>query len=493
MKNMMRSFYVVLLPIMPMVMISCATSSVFKPYPEQINPIIANLQTGDEEQAIAAFKKKTEKADRALYLMERGRIAHITGNFDASIKDFQEAIECFKEEEKKALISGTEVGANLAALATNDAAIPYEVKSFEKILVYQFQALNYLFSGDLNAAMIEMRRASAEQQYALERHEKALQRAAADLEKAKSNSSEILDAQYAGLDEYAGRVKNSFQNAYTFHTCAIIEEAYARCDPDGGHMELNSAYISYKKALEINPENLFLQRKALQLALELKMDDDYEEMKTRYSLIDENIDSRLNSENSGNLIILYEESFVPQLQAIKIPIPTPNGIISVDFPIYSFDKEEPDLLHVVLGETISLESALCCDMRVLAVKNLKERLPIILAREIVRTGLSAVAQDQAKKKAGIAGAILGSAYELAMRRADLRGFYTLPRYCHVAHVSLPVGTHSLRLISSATGMESDETVSINKGDFCILRVFNLNTRLVVHKAFVENKKEGVEV
>src|SRR5690606_7313802 len=72
----------------------------------------------------------------------------------------------------------------------------------------------------------------------------------------------------------AAKVKNSFQNAYTFYYSALIREA----DND-----LNGAYIDYKKALEIQPDNHYLQADAWRLAKRLGMDDDLQHFRSFFS------------------------------------------------------------------------------------------------------------------------------------------------------------------------------------------------------------------
>ncbi len=57
-------------------------------------------------------------------------------------------------------------------------------------------------------------------------------------------------------------MKHSFQNAATFYLSGVVWEMLG---------ERNDAYIDYKKALEIFPDNLFLQADVMRLGKRLGM------------------------------------------------------------------------------------------------------------------------------------------------------------------------------------------------------------------------------
>lgn len=457
----------------------CATSSVVKPYPTQINPLISQVQQGDVETPIAALEKKTQKnADRVLYLMERGRIAQLGGNFEQSKADFEEAINLFKEEETEAVVSAREVGATAGSMLTSEAAIPYTAKPYERIMVYQMQAMNYLLSGDTEGAMVEVRRANAEQQFAAEKHAKQIDKTYEELQQQNLDPETIFANEYAGINELVGRVKNSFQNAYTFTTSAVISEAYGRLFKDA--QEVNNAYIDYKKALEIFPENTFLQKKVVALAKELGMKEDFDAFTARFDaqLVKDALG--LAATDNATVTVLYEEGFVPQLQEVKIPVPIGGTLTSLNFPIYPIDTEEPAALEIYDGPAPLGETEAVADVRILAMKSLKERLPGMLLREVLRAAASGAVHKEAQKNMGDLGSLLSVAHEAILRRADTRSFLTLPRYCHVYQCSLTPGQHSLRLYDPKHGLDATVDVDVQSGDQAVLLVTNIGTRLIVH-------------
>lgn len=317
--------------------------------------------------------------------MERGRIAQVLGNFDYSQKDFAASMEQLRINDEKAHISASGVGSNFAAAAVNDNAIPYSGSGYERVMLHHFQAMNYVKKQDLEGAGVEVRRANAEQETALKDFEGDIDKAKKDAEEKKVESTNsAVETQYAQMDEVAGKVKNSFQNAYTFYLSGFIYEL---------NKQYNDAYIDYKKALEIYPENTYLQKDVLRLAAALDMREDVAALKERFKLSPE----KIYSEN-GELLVVYEDGFVPQKQEVKIPIPIPSvGLMAIAFPIYKEQWTPQIPLNISINSESLGATEPICDFRALAVKALKEQIPAIVVRQAVRAVAKGAASVAAKK------------------------------------------------------------------------------------------------
>ena len=142
-------------------------------------------------------------------------------------------------------------------------------------MLHHYQALNFLTKKDLEGAAVEVRRANNEQEEALRRFESEVEAAqkAAEKKHISSKSQSAVSSSYAQMDEVAGKVKNSFQNAYTFYVSGFIYELLDQA---------NDAYIDYKKALEIYPENRYLQQDVIRLARALNMGEDLVDLQARF-------------------------------------------------------------------------------------------------------------------------------------------------------------------------------------------------------------------
>lgn len=424
-------------------MVGCAGTTTFTAYPKKINPYIETLQNRTPVDFTSCLISECGSSDLILYNMERGRIAQVLGNFDYSQKDFAASMEQLRINDEKAHISASGVGSNFAAAAVNDNAIPYSGSGYERVMLHHFQAMNYVKKQDLEGAGVEVRRANAEQETALKDFEGDIDKAKKDAEEKKVESTNsAVETQYAQMDEVAGKVKNSFQNAYTFYLSGFIYEL---------NKQYNDAYIDYKKALEIYPENTYLQKDVLRLAAALDMREDVAALKERFKLSPE----KIYSEN-GELLVVYEDGFVPQKQEVKIPIPIPSvGLMAIAFPIYKEQWTPQIPLNISINSESLGATEPICDFRALAVKALKEQIPAIVVRQAVRAVAKGAASVAAKKVGdqfglGFVGTLAASAYNYASENADLRSWITLPSNAQILRTQLKPGAYKLALTSPAT-------------------------------------------
>jgi len=423
----------------------CATGSVFTPYPSQIQPVKQQLENKQYKQARAALDGRENDADKILYLMERARVSQLAGDYKASIEDFKRVIEAFEENDEKATISATDTAAQGASLLTNDNAIPYAGEGYERVFVHQFQALNYLMSRDLDAAMVEVRRANQQQQYELQRFEDELTAAEEKARDEMDANSGFLDS-FASLQAAAGQVKNSFQNAYTFYVSALLYEASG---------SPNDAYIDYKKALEIFPDNVYLQQDVLRLAKSLGMREDYQRFKKLYDS-----EAPPAGADEGELVLLFEHGFAPVKTEQKVSLATHDGLYSIAFPTYAVQWQAPPLLDVsIAGDGVVGITSPIVNVQSLAAKALLEDLPGMMVRQILRIAAKREASEQSGKAFGVLGKVAMDVFNFASEQADRRSWLTLPQDAQILRSRLRGGQYTLALKNgTATGSVDIEIV-----------------------------------
>lgn len=456
----------------------CSATTTFLPYPHKIAPLQQQLTRATPPDFSSTLKSERKSNDKILYNLEHGRVAQLFGRTEVSRDDFALAIATIRSNEERAKISAGQIGANLASFATNDNALPYAGEGYERVLLHHYQALNYLLENDLSGAGVEFRWANAEQQEALNRHDKELARAEREAQaKQVSNQAENSDfkRRYAQLDEAAGRIKNSFQNAYSFYLSGLVYELQG---------EENDAYIDYKKALEIYPENLYVQRDVLRLARRLQMQDDLAALAQRFPTL---ASAALTAGSGrGEIILLYEEGFVPPREEIKIPFFLPDGLVTLAFPFYRGPWGDSRPLEL-LAENASLgRTELLCDVRALAVKSLQEKFPILLTRQVVRAVSKVLMQKTAKEKYGLAGELGMMVYSVVSENADLRSWLTLPEQVQILRVSLPAGRERLRLQVPGSLLATELDLEIKGGGKTI--IYAVKTGNQFHTAVVSFEK-----
>ncbi|OGU17788.1 MAG: hypothetical protein A2076_10795 [Geobacteraceae bacterium GWC2_53_11] len=453
-----------------LVMTGCAATSTFTAYPHKIHPLMASLASRTPLDLSQCLLSECQSKDLILYNMERGRYAQIVGKNDVSMADFKTSMDKISENDQKALISASDVGANVAATLVNDNAIPYEGEGYERVLLHHYQALNYLKKKDVEGAGVEVRRANAEQNESLKRFEKELEKSQeeASEKNVTASSSSKIDTQYAQMDEVAGKVKNSFQNAYTFYLSGFVYELL---------QQPNDAYIDYKKALEIYPENKYLQKDVLRLAAKLDMRDDLDELSKRFSLDPSQKFVLESAAGSGELLVLFEDGFAPEKHEVKISLPINRNIVSIAFPIYQekWSSQTPLLLlnnNELIGNTEPI-----CDIRALAVKALKEKVPMLATRQIIRAVAKAVTASEAKKKMGELGQFAANVWNIVSESADLRSWLTLPSNAQILRTTLPAGSYKLSLKHPMAGGSPTVNVEIAANGKTVLQVTRTGPQL----------------
>ncbi|MBL1274785.1 MAG: hypothetical protein COB30_001735 [Ectothiorhodospiraceae bacterium] len=432
----------------------CASSSIFTSYPMQIQPIKMQIQAKQYTAAQTTLEKHRNDADKILYMMERGRTSQLANDRKSSIEDFKQVIEAMEANEDKAIISLTDAAAQGSALLTNDNAIPYAGEAYERVFVHQYQAMNYLFSNNLEAARVEVKRAGIEQRVALNAHEDELADAEEKSRENADKNKSFSDA-FAAMDAVAGKVKNSFQNAYTFYVSGVIYEMLDKP---------NDAYIDYKKALEIFPDNVYVQKDVLRLAKQLGMRQDYDLYKKRYP-----VEVVTPGVNEGEVVLFFEHGYAPIKTEVSVPIFVDNKAQKVAFPIYAMTWIEPTTLRVSVAGGASMgETSPIVYVQSMAVKALQEKLPAMLARQILRL----VAKQEMAKTAGKAGGPLAqlgaNIFNILSENADRRNWLTLPNDAQILRVSLPEGEHHLILNNGKA--KGSITVKVVPGKKTVVRV-----------------------
>jgi hypothetical protein len=440
----------------------CAMSSMFTAYPDQAQSFrqaISKDGVGvvvDKNAILLDLEEERDSADHMLYMMERGRINQISDAFNDSKIDFEQVIDAFEEQDLAATVQLGETAAQGASLLTNDNAIPYKGSGYERIFVHHHQAFNYLGKKDLDGAAVEFRKVALEQRILLEQHEKEVTEAYEDAEE-NSIDVDTLSNQFAGLDTIAGKVKSSFQNAYTFYASAAFWEATG---------ELNSALIDYKKAFEINSDNDYLKQDIARVSK--KLGDRVDKAQTNEA-----------KPGQGSVVVLFEEGFVPAKSEIKIPIPTfDGGFISLAFPYYETDFWPVAQTLRVMGSDFDELGATkeVVDVGALAVKDLKEQIPQLLVRQALRGFAKYQLQKQSGDHLGFAGQLAASLYNVVSESADRRSWLTLPQSAQVMRFNVDAGEQILNLATTTTQTKVKLDVFENRTIF--LRVIGVNNQLI---------------
>ena len=259
------------------------------------------------------------------------------------------------------------------------------------------------------------------------------------------------------MDTIAGKVKSSFQNAYTFYASAAFWEATG---------ELDSALIDYKKAFEINSSNDYIKQDIARVSK--KRGDQIDTAETNEAL-----------QGQGSIVVFFEEGFVPAKSEIKVPIPTlDGGFISLAFPYYETEMWPLSQTLRVMGNDFNELGVTreLVDVSALAVKDLKEQIPQLLVRQALRGFAKYQLQKQSGDHLGFAGQLAASMYNVISESADRRSWLTLPNTVQVMRFNLDAGDQTLNFATTTSQAKINIPVLENRTIF--VRVVGVNNQLI---------------
>ena len=441
----------------------------------------SGLQSGNDSVALAwAEKKKGSMYSKSLGYVEAGRVRMLSGDFLGSSTNFSVAIEAMIDEtDEGPVIKVGDVGANImAGTITDDRTRSYNLPAYEFIQALNYQMLNYVFLGDISAAGVEARRAVYAQDAIAEKYadevekqkqkeEEKAEEAAEETDK-NAASADDEDASMARVDQEMARMapvleksRCSYENALVWYLCgALLEE----------QDDVSNAALSYRKANELSPDNPYIRRDFLRM-LATQDQAAYQALMKQYKLQPKDV-----MRSPAEVIIVFEESFVPQRKSIKIPLPVGGTLTSADIPFYEEGPHNPIYFEVSCGDSVLGGGSEAVNVQALAYHDLKEKMPGVVLRNVTRIGTRIAAQQIANH----AGNDLAKYSVLAfnsistlINKADTRAWYTLPAISYLTCHPVKPGKQTLTIRNPATGYTVDIPVEVAAGERRILWIADI--------------------
>ncbi len=407
---------------------ACANFSagnLFSHYSAQNQELYQAVQSGQYQQAEESLPE--DIAGPILDNFEKGRVHLLTGQYEQSQSAFQLSDAAVREQQDKATISVSDSATSLSALAVNDNLNIYQPADYELGFLHLYLGLNYLQGNDLEGALVEMRRANQVQERAKKDREKELESAQEDMQEQglSPNLGSIL-SQYPD----AGDTLKAVQNGYLMYLSALLYEA----DND-----LNSAYVDYRRALAVMPDNQQVIDGAKRVAQRLGMGEDLRLLEKRYGKV-----KRLEA-NQARVIVLQEQGVVQSMQGWKQALPLfdsrGQGVwYSISLPYYP-SVSKPSFPPLLVNQQ-SISSDLLTDVDLMAQKDLSERLPSIIIRQALRVWAKDQLRRQAAKEDDV-GNLIFNVWNVLTEQPDTRSWLTLPGEIRSSSVVVDAGKQSL--------------------------------------------------
>ncbi len=453
----------------------CATSTLFEDYPNKMATNVHDLKQGDYQPAIKALDDEQSNQDYELYAAELGRVQQLAGEPAKSSATFLPLMQKVESDQLQAKIRASSLLEDSAALMSNDNAIPYQLSGFEIVLLYQFQALNFLNQNDLSDALVSLRKANIAQTTLTAEYQTELTTANQKINQNKldPNFTSSLQTQMADTLSASASVKSSFLNAMTYYLFALASEANGNW---------NDAAAALKQAIGIMPNNTYLQT-ALLRALQTQGADQ--------SIINNYLKAfKLKSApaplaQNGQLVIWYDQNFIPPLQSFETPLYLPglNQSAQFTFPVYKKVSTQPTALQISVQDPLQIQATnlpateMITNVYGLAARQLQQEYPMIFLRQALRialqAGIAAPKKNESDSSLLLAG-FTASVMNFISTYADLRSWLTLPNNTQIGAYDLAPNTYQVTLQNT---QKTSLTVPIQPGKITLLWVTQYGSQL----------------
>ncbi|PZD76922.1 DUF2846 domain-containing protein [Mesonia sp. K7] len=421
---------------------------------ENQNSVEETLFARDFDRAIAEIdntKLYKKKRNRLLYLMEKGKIEHMSGNYEASNQHFEEAYMMIDDGIK------TSVGQKAAAVLTNPLNEPYKGEDFEKVTIHYYKALNFFKLGFPDKALVEAKRINIKLQELNQRY--------------KKNKNKYTEDAFAQILQ------------------GILYEATG---------DINNAFIAYRNAYELYAANsnsyfgvpapLQLKKDLLRTSKQLGFTEEYNTYQKEFKIPESEINN-----STDNAIVFWENGLGPIKDQIKL---TASGVGGAFVGTYG-DNDETIVIPIPAGVNIGINAiaipkykqrqsyynsaGIVCEGEETPLEMVENYYPIAkqclkdrMLREVVdmavrfgakkgvSKGLGALARNLGGDLAGDLVELGADAANAITEKADTRNWQTLPATISYARIPVKEDYQSIIIKKYAAGASVDyDTIPVS--------------------------------
>lgn len=464
-KSYNRKALVLFTSVLMLFLTSCVT------YNQRISDYYHSLSRKDYSSAEKALQKNKllkRKRNQLLYNLEMGKLAHIKGDYQESNRLLNEA-DLFMEDARTSL--------NDVAVSNliNPMMAAYKGEDFEKFMVHYYKALNYLYLGDIEAAVVEARRISLK-------------------------SFELQD--------------NNKENKYNDDAFSLMLQGMLY-EVAG---DWNNAFISYRNAADIYLNNN-LQYYGVPMPEQLKQDllhmayvNGFTDLLQFYEKQLQTSYNKKEISEGGELILFWENGLAPVKteQNFFFSLTNAGGQFmftdisgTINIPFYSTSAFNPDadaMKHMhsfriafpkymvqepfykdgyaeLAGDIFSFE--LAEDLNTIAVSTLKERFLKEAGKALSRQAVKKLieyslrpSEDDKNKNEKNALATTMQLYSLFSEKADTRNWQSLPQ--HIFYTRIPLLKGENKISVNLTGMNKRNIEILVPGNGAV-QIRNIST------------------
>lgn len=387
-----------------------------------VSASLTSAAQGNVGMAIAQIDAKIQSGDKQDFLLnlEKAELLHLANQYKDSQAAFAIADSRVNIWEATAKSEPNKLLGNIGATIIGDKSRTYEGQDYEKVMLTTRMAMNNIALNDLDTARVDIKRThEREATISQFRAKETFEAEKAAKEKGVTSSTKELDGYPIETlnDPDVLALKNGYQNALSHYLAGFVYEALN---------ESGLAAPGYRQAIELRPGLPLLEEGLAGL-----------DKRSSYN----------RKKTMTDVLFIVETGNAPARQSKKItlPIPTARGIITASFayPVIYPDRDAMSINKIAFGDQL-IPAALVADFNVMARRSLKDEMPGIQLRSVIRAVGKAAIQDQLNKQGGIAGLIGNIAAVATESPADDRMWRGLPGRVFIARSFVTPGIYQLR-------------------------------------------------
>ena len=363
-------------------------------------------RSGQYQQAVAALDKSglaNGKKDRLLYLMERGLLLNLAGDYQQSHRALQEADDLTEE-----LVTRS-VSRETLSFVLNDSTVAYRGEDYESAYLNYYKALNFVALGDYEAAAVEARRVDEKLTWY--------------------------------FDLYQG--KNSYrEDAFLRLLTGLLYEAYG---------DFDNALVAYRRSLAAYRQQRDLYRVALPELLWQRLLPLSKRFGTaeEYSGYLQQAPATLSQPAEGDalLVVLIDRGQIPPKQEAGVLLPTTRGQpIKIAVPVLAREIRAQGQVNVRLDGVRAGQVETVGNLDAIARRSLEDKQARILAKEAARAIAKESLVRHSESQLGSTAGAIARIVSILTTNADLRSWRLLPSRIEMALLPLAAGAHQVEIV-----------------------------------------------
>lgn len=436
----------------------CAT------YNDDVAAVRKSWNLGAWEGAAAAgarlARDDPDHRNAVLFGLEEGTVLRAVRRFDASQDTYESTWDRIQEMDLRAEFRISQAG---LSLLVNPGLTVYEARTYDRIMLHAYSALNYLELEDPGAARVALNRAYDAQQSAVAENAERIRQTKEEIEEKRADDSGQVDL---------GKIADA---PATQAKLAALYEPVRSLEPYAPYVNPFAVYLDGLFFLAHATDASDLERglKSMERVSRLNPRSDW--------LAEEHALARRIVAGKGqppSVVVLFETGLAPIRAAETLELPLflfGSGSVpyfAAAFPVLRFQDPFPETLRVRAGDgTASTE--VIADMDRVIAQEFRDHESLVVTQALLSGATKAAvfyaARSQAKDDSAAQAFIdiAGIFYQAATNHPDLRTWFTLPK--QFQGIRLPMPEDRTLTLSFPPGNQKVE-VSLEEGKVVVVHV-----------------------